>query len=259
MTVAFLELSGLDAGVVVGDVAFARPVEQRVALLHHHDQRVERVYRLARVGDDGALLALHFGEEVPVEFGVCRQLHLFRVDEDELQLGRVFLVEQRGDDGVQTDRFALSGGARHEQVGHFGKVADVYLVVYRLAQNDGKPVLAVLELDGLYDRKHRHDFARAVWYLDAYRTASLAERDDTDTLHLECEGDVLLQIADARYLYSLCGLYLVKRHRRPYRSLYLVGYPDAEILQLLADDVLVFAYLVFRDTDAHAVVFQDNP
>ena len=71
--------------------------------------------------------------------------------------------------------------------------------------------------------------------------------------------EVLLQIADARYLYSLCGLYLVKRHRRPYRGLYLVGYPDAEILQLLADDVLVFAYLVFRDTDAHAVVFQDNP
>lgn len=108
---------------------------QRQPVLHFDAERVDRIDRLARIGDDGLLLRLHFGQEMPFDLGIERKLDHFGVDHHELQLRRMLLVEQRGDNGVQSHRLALSRGTGHQQVGHFRKIEDVVLVLDRAADH----------------------------------------------------------------------------------------------------------------------------
>ena len=49
-------------------------------------ERVERIDRLAGIGDDGFVLRLHLGQEVPFDLGIERELDHLGVDHHELQL-----------------------------------------------------------------------------------------------------------------------------------------------------------------------------
>ena len=88
--------------VVLLDVARTGVLAQRQPVLHFDAERIERIDRLARIGDDGLLLRLHFGQEMPFDLGIERKLDHFGVDHHELQLRRMLLVEQGGDNGVQS-------------------------------------------------------------------------------------------------------------------------------------------------------------
>lgn len=69
----------------------------------------------------------------------------------------MLFVEQRSDDGVQTNRLTLTSGTSHEQVRHFGQVHHKHLVGNSLSERDGQFKSRVLELFGVDDALHRHD------------------------------------------------------------------------------------------------------
>ena len=91
------------------------------------------------------------------------------------------LVEQRGDDGVQSDRLALSRGTGHQQVRHLRQVEDVVLVLDRAADHHRKFGLRLLEPQRTHGRIHRHDLLVAVRHLDTDGPLARDRSDDADT------------------------------------------------------------------------------
>ncbi len=124
------------------------------------------------------------------------ELHLLGVHHHELQLGRMFLVEQAGDDGVQSDGLTLARGTGHEQVGHLGQIDHEDLVGDGLAQGHRQLVIRLLELAAVQYALHRHHLGLGVWYLDTDGSLAGNGCDDTDAQCREREGDVILEVPD---------------------------------------------------------------
>ena len=97
-----VELAVDELVVILTQVAYASCLEQVVAGVHLHTKRLEGLHHLGDVGDDGIFAVGELGQEVLLDGGVDAELHLLGIDHYELQLGGVLLIEERGDDGVQT-------------------------------------------------------------------------------------------------------------------------------------------------------------
>ena len=60
---------------------------------HLLTQRVERANHLCDISDDGfCFVVRHFGQEMLLDARIDAEFYLLRVDEHNLQLGRVFLI-----------------------------------------------------------------------------------------------------------------------------------------------------------------------
>ena len=232
--------------VVLLDVAHVGRLQQVVACVHLHTDGVQRLHHLGDVGDDGFGLVGQLGQEVVLDDGVDAEFHLLGVDEHKLQLGGVLLVEQRGDDGVQTHGLTLTGSTSHEHVGHLGQIHHEHLVRDGLTQGDGQLIGRFLELLAADDALPRHDFGVRVGHLDTDGTLARYGRYDTDAQCREAQGDVVLQSAYFRDAHALFGSNLVERHRRSYGRLDGADF-DAETAQCAHDLVLVGILLVHVD------------
>ena len=91
----------------------------------------------------------------------------------------MLFVEQRSDDGVQTNRLTLTSGTSHEQVRHFGQVHHKHLVGNSLSERDGQFESRVLKLFGVDDALHRHDARIFVRHLNT--NGALARNRCNDT------------------------------------------------------------------------------
>ena len=69
-----------------------------------------------------------------LQLAVETQFNSLRVDEHEFQFRRMFFIKKRSDDGVEAYRFTHTGGAGHEQVGHFGEVGHENVIRDSLAK-----------------------------------------------------------------------------------------------------------------------------
>ena len=258
MPVHGVQLPGDEFGVVLGDVARPGLLAELQAGVHLRTEGVERIDRLPGVGDDGLVLGLHLGQEVPFDLRIERELDHLGVDHHELQLRGMLAVEQRGDDGVQTHRLALSGGTRDEQVGHLREVEDVVFVLDRAPDDHRKLGLRLLEAQRPHGRIHRHDLLVAVRNLDADRPAAGDRRDDADArLGLEALGDVVLQPLDLGDLHAL-GLHdLVERDGRADGGLDALD-GNAEVLERLLDAGLVLEDLLVGDLRIGDVVLEQR-
>ena len=114
----------------------AGPRQQRLGLVHVGDDRVHQVRDLLVLG----------------------QLHLLGVDEEHLDLVGPLGHQDRQDHRVQADRFAGTGAAGDQQVGHVGEVEHQRLALDVLAQVEGDlalPRAALDPLDHLAQADHR--------------------------------------------------------------------------------------------------------
>ena len=113
---------------------------------------------------------------------VRRELDHFRIDHDKLQLRRMFLVEQRGDDGVDRYGLTCSGCTGYEQVRGLGEIEHKHLVGDRTTIRDRQfHLLLFLEAFGRDDRVHGDDLRLLVRHLNTDRSLTRHRRDDTDT------------------------------------------------------------------------------
>ena len=103
----------------------------------------------------------------------------------------MLLVEERGDDGVQTNGLTLTGGTCHEEVGHLAEVEHEYLIRDGLADSYGQLIGRLLELAAVDDRVHRHHLRIGIGNL--YTDSALAGYggDDTGTEGGKRQGDVV--------------------------------------------------------------------
>ena len=145
VVVVGVEPSGDEFLVVFLDVPYACFFEEAVSVVHLDVDGEESGLDFVEIGDDGLVAALHLGEIVLVERLVDAELDHFGVDEDKLNLGGVFPIENGRDDGVQTDGLSLSCGTSYEEVGRLGQIEDESLVGDGLADGDRNLGLRLLE------------------------------------------------------------------------------------------------------------------
>ena len=166
----------------------------------------------------------------------------------------MLLVEQGSDDGVQTYRLTLTGGAGNEQVRNLRQIHHEHLVGDGLAQCDRQFHLGFLELLGVQDALHAHDVCLGIRHLDTDGSLARDRSDDTDTQGSEAQGDIILQVLDLGDAHTLSRLNLVESDGRTH------GGTDgldlyAEVAQHLDDSVLVGLLLLFVDRHLLVVVF----
>ena len=239
MPVLGVELTVDKLVVVLRNLAHLRNLQQVVALIHLDAERVERAHHLLHVSDDGLLAVRQLGQVVPLDLAVERQLHLLGVDHHKLQLRRMFLVEQRRDDGIQAHRLTRTRGTCHQQVGHLGQVGHKGLVRDGLAQRHRQRHLAaVAESVALQHGLHRHHLRLGVGNLDTHRALAGDGGDDADAQRRQRQGDIVLQRLNFRDAHAWRRLDFIERDRRSRRSGNLDNL-DAVVAQRRNDAILV--------------------
>ncbi len=109
---------------------------------------------MAHVGDD-------WREQMRDAF-VDRQFQHFRINQDQTDMVRVGLVQQRQDGGVDADRFAGAGGAGHQQVRHARQIGYHRIAGNILAQCDREIGSAVVIDFGAENFRQAHNLAFGV-------------------------------------------------------------------------------------------------
>ena len=115
------------------------------------------------------------------------------------------LVDQTGDDRVQADRLAGSGGAGDEGVGHLRQVGDVGSPREVLAQRQGKGCAGAGERRGAEDLAEAHHLRLRVGDLDADGALAGDRRHDPHAAGLRRQSQVGVQAGDPVHLDAGCG------------------------------------------------------
>ncbi len=146
--------------VVANDVARASLVTERVAPLHLLDGPVQHARRLVYFGDNRAQKVGHAV--------VDAQLHHLRVHHQQAQAVGCVRKEQAGDNRIDADRLARTGGARDQQVGHARQIGHNRLGSQILAQRHGQRAAHGLKALGLEQFAQPHGVAVRVGNLNAH-------------------------------------------------------------------------------------------
>src|SRR5690606_7485055 len=125
----------------------------------------------------------------------------------------MFLIKQRGENGIDANRFTLAGSPCYEQVGHLGEVGNIYFVRYGAAQCDGEVHIGMLEFLGGQCSSHGYHFGVAVWYLNANRSLARHGGNDADTQRSQTEGYVVFQVFYLRDAHPRFGNDFIQRNR----------------------------------------------
>ncbi len=216
VAVAFfrVELAADKFLVVLLDVANHGILQQLVAVVHFDTQRIQRVNDLGGIRNDGLVRVRKFGQEVALNLVVERQFYFLGVYEDKLHFRRVLLVEDGGQQGVQTYRLALARSTRHEQVGHLGQIRHKNLVANGLAQRHRKVHRGVLEFLRGQDRLHAHHLGTAVGDFNTNGAAARNGCNDADAQRTQTQCDIVFQAFNLRNPNPRLRYNLVQRDRR---------------------------------------------
>ena len=108
------------------------------------------------------------------------KFHLLGIDHHELQFGRMLLIQQRGDNRIQADRFTLSGRTSHQQVGSLAQVEHKHFVDNRPSDRHRQIIRTFLEFTRSAHRLHRNSLQLIVRNLDSDRSFTRHRCDNTD-------------------------------------------------------------------------------
>ena len=156
-------------------------------------------------------------------------------------------VQQRRNHGIQSHRFALTGGAGYEQVWHFGQVGYVDLIVDGRAYSQRQLIFALLIFCRGYYGTHGYGLRILVGYFDAYCAFTRNGRDDAYPEGGKTESYVIAEIANLGYLHSFVRTYLVECDGGAHGSAYVcdayaeIGKCGANLFLILELLVLVYA------------------
>src|SRR6185503_19465591 len=188
-------------------VAHARSAHELVAAVHLRDAPVERVRRLAHVGD-------HRREEVRYAL-VDRELQHLGIDEDQPHLLRLRLVDEGEQHGVDAHRLAGAGRAGDQQVRHAGEVGHYRVAGDVLAERQReRRALVGVDLRAQY-LGQPHDLAPGIGDLQAHEALAGYGLDDPYAHDRQRAREVLHEIDDLAALDAYRGLYLEARDDRP--------------------------------------------
>ena len=176
---------------------------------------------------------------MPFDLRINTKFHLFGIDHHELQFGRVLLIQQRGDNRIQADRFTLSGRTSHQQVGSLAQVEHKHLVDNRLSDRHRQVIRTFLEFARSDHRLHGNSLRFIIRDLDPDRSLTRHRRDNTYLQGGKAQSNIIFQVFNLRNTHTGFRDNLIERDRRSNRRLDR-GDIDTEIFQRLLDHLLVF-------------------
>ncbi len=147
---------------------------------------------------------------------VLLQLDHLRVNHHEPELVGRKLVEQRGDDGIDADRFAGAGAAGDKQVRHFREVGDDGMAIDILAQRERDAGLGVDPFVRFQEVAHDDLGLDGVGDFHADGAFAGHGREDVNAFGLERGGDVVAQRGNFFQLHAGRGMQLVARDGRAF-------------------------------------------
>ena len=87
-------------GIIAGDIPYTGHREQLIAVVHHCDNDLQCAV---------CLIPIRYHRSQQMRYLLIRcELHLLRVDQQQLDLIRSGAHQNRGDDGIDTDRLSTS-------------------------------------------------------------------------------------------------------------------------------------------------------
>ena len=214
--------------LVVGvDVAHPFAGHETVAPSHFLDRPFKRQGRLLGVGD-------HRQEQMgnPLVDG---ELEHLRIDHDDPYVAGSGRIEEGEDHGVDGDRFAGTGRARHEEMGHAGQVGHQGSAGDILAERQRQFHLAAMELLGGEYLPQGDHFPLPVGELDPHHALAGDRGDDPDGERLEGHGKIVGEAGDAAHLHPRAGSELVHGDDRAGTDLDDLPV-HAEVLELLLQE-----------------------
>ena len=154
--------------------------QQFITIFHLDHQRVQGCHRIARLRHDRFIGIRQFRQIMAFDLRVNTKFHLLGVNHHELQFGRMLLIQQRGDNRIQADRFTLPGRTRHQQVGSLAQVEHEHFVDNRPSDRHRQVIRTFLEFARSDHRLHRNSLRFIIRDLDPDRSFSRHRRDNTD-------------------------------------------------------------------------------
>ena len=103
----------------------------------------------------------------------------------------MFLVEQRGDDGIKANRLTLTRCTGHKQVGYFGQIYHKHFVGDGFSQGQRQVHLCFLELLRIENAFHRHDVGLVIGHLYADSAFAWDGCDDANTQCGKAQSNVV--------------------------------------------------------------------
>ena len=122
----------------------------------------------------------------------------------------MFLVEQRRNDGIQTNGFTLTCCTCHQEVRHLCQINHENFVGDGLAEGNGKCVVAFLEFLTFENTFHRNDLRFFIRYFNTNCSLSWHWSNDTNTNSSKGQSDIFFEILNLRYTNARCGGNFVK-------------------------------------------------
>ena len=195
-----------DLLVEAGDIARIDRRHHPVAPLHLLDRPFECAHRFVRLGH-------HRAEQVG-DVVIAFQLEHLGVDQDQPAFVGREAIEQRQQDGVQSDRLARTGGARDQQMRHGRQIGDDRFACDILAEDHRQAALMVDECGRIGELFVADHLAIRIGQFDAdHRLARDRRHARADRRHVA--RDILGQPDHAAGLDARRGFELVHGDHRP--------------------------------------------
>ena len=175
---------------------------------------------------------------------VWSELHCLRVNEHELQLGRMLRIQKRRNDHIKADRLTLLCSTCHKKVRSVCKIEHLDLLrKSRISYGNRKLRRAVSERIVVEHRLQRNNRRCAVRHLDSY---TAWKRHNSYATHFEGHSDLSMDAFDRSHLHSRSKHDLIQRHGRANHCGNLL-YIDLIVLKRRTDHHVVL--IQFRLTD----------
>ena len=180
--------------IVLVNLLDLRAFQQVIAMVHQFTQRVQRAYNLLHIGDNGFVFVLRKRSHIMwSNLVIDAELDFFRVNENEFQFIGVFLIEQRGDNGVQTDRLSLTSSTGYKQVGELGQVNHEHFICDGFAKGHRQSHFRCLKFAGVQCAFHRHNLWLLVRNLNTNGALPRDRSDDSYAQGRQAKGYIGLQ------------------------------------------------------------------
>src|SRR3712207_5577436 len=195
--------------VVFSDVTHMSHFQQVIPSIHFHTNRIQRLHHFGHIRNDRFSLIGQFGKEMILNHRIDAELYLLGVDQHKLQLGRMLLVKQRSDNGIQPHGFTLSRRSRHQHVRHFTEIEHENLVRDCFSENNRQFKLGFLKLLAANHALSRNNLRIFVRHLDTDCSFSRYGSDDADSVRRKTQCDIIFESPDFRNTHSLLRSYLI--------------------------------------------------
>jgi len=233
--------------IIFLNIAHVCSFQQVVTGIHFHTDWIQRLHYLGYIRNDSIFPIGQLGKEVMFNHRIDTEFNFLRVYQHKLQFSRMLLIKQRSDDGIQSDRFTLTGGTGHQHMRHLAQINHENLIGNRLAQSYRQVISRLLELLATDDTLSGNNLRIGVRYFNTDCSFSRNRCNDTNTQCRKAESDIIFQTTNLGNTNPLLGGNFIQRHRRSHRRLYRTDF-NTETAQCIYN--LIFIGILLRHVDS---------